>query len=124
MGFIAAKPVLFSLVDCGFLWYMISRYSALMAMRRKDHKGRFIPFSIRFVSCDSSRKCGGELVEYKNVTLPQRQIVELTQMQANKGGEKKKPSSYKSTVTFRTQDGEFKQCHVPLITRFNNEMVI
>jgi len=93
-------------------------------MRMKDHRGRFVPFSITFVKCDSHKKEGGQLVTYNHVTLPQRTIVELETMERKSQSRKEvTDTSQFSTVTFK-KDGEFRQAHIHLITRFNGETVI
>lgn len=116
---------------------MIHLNQALKQMRKKDHRGRFVPFSLTFVSVET-----GELVTYKGVTLPQRQRVELETMERNAQRRSDSPvkpenderilplspSHLYSTVTFKKPGGpgakeEFRQCHIHLITRFNGEQV-
>lgn len=105
---------------------MISLRQALAQMRNKDHLGRFVPFSLRFVACDFTHKTGGELVDYKNVTLPYRERVELEghlkAVEEPKG--LSKTYRNKTTVTFQTSGGEFRQCHIDLITKFNDQTII
>ena len=105
---------------------MISLRQALTNMRNKDHLGRFVPFSIRFVACDTSRKLGGQFVEYNNLTLPYREQQEMERVerpiQAADGSTKK--YAQKTTVQFRTSSGEIKQCHIDLITKFNDQTII
>lgn len=97
---------------------MISLKHALERMRAKDDRGRFVPFDVSFVSIQT-----GELVDYRGVTLPQRDRVELQTMeQADKVPTRKK--YHKTTVTLKKSEQEFRQCHIHLITRFNGERVI
>lgn len=120
-----------------FLSSMISLNKALEMMRRKDERGRFVPFSITFVGCNFSKKTGGELITYNNVTLPQRERVELETTERryrdvialpDEGSHgtplKGKPDYSKTTVMFRTDGEEFRQAHIHLITRYNGETVI
>ena len=97
-------------------------------MRQKDGRGRFVPFSMTFVSVET-----GELVTYKGVTLPQRQRVELEQAERSSTlrgpqGDNRTNDFSKTTITFKKPGGpgaseEFRQCHIHLITRFNGEQV-
>jgi len=100
---------------------MISLKSALQQMRMKDNRGRFVPFSVEFVTCDLHKKTGGELVRYDRVTLPQREQVEVDAL--TRSVDKPTVPSKKTTVTFKISETEFRQCHIWLITRFNNETV-
>lgn len=89
-------------------------------MRMKDERKRFVPFAIEFVSCDESKKTGGELVRYDKVTLPQRERVELETSQRAKPADVHR----KTSLLFQVGPETFRQCDIWLITKFNGENVI
>jgi len=102
---------------------MIALNKALEEMRRKDERGRFVPFSLTFVTCNRAKKTGGELITYNHVTLPQRERVELHTAQ-NQQKNEKKTGYRKTTVMLRTSGDEFREAHIHLIRKFNGEKVL
>jgi hypothetical protein len=109
---------------------MIGLKKALEMMRRKDEHGQFVPFSVTMVTCNRSKKSGGELLELKNVTLPHRERVELDTMErreiASKLPAKERGISHfkKGTINFKLPNGDLRMGHIHLMTRYNGERII
>jgi len=95
-------------------------------MRRKDHKGRFVPFSVKMVRCDRTSKSGGEWLELNDVTLPKQEVKKISkQLPASGATENKNPNHrHNGTINFMLPNGQIRKGHIRLITRFNGMKVI
>jgi hypothetical protein len=100
----------------------------LEMMRRKDDRGRFVPFDVRLVHCNKTKRTGGQLVDYAAVTLPKRDSMQIGQALVNnatKSTTGKSPNHMlHGTINFLFASGEIRKGHIGLITRFNGMKVI
>lgn len=106
----------------------------LEQMKRKDERGRMVPFTVRLVECNRSKRTGGKLVTHENVTLPKREAHNLTDklkqsvgvaaQVANDTARKKPLHTIHGTINFLFGSGEIRKGHIGLITQFNAMKVI
>ena len=103
---------------------MISRRQALFEMRRKDEKGKLVPFSVWLVLCNRIKNTGGQLVTYKDLTLPKSEAFAISKTDRTNPRTKSPDHMRNGTINFLFPSGEFRKVHVGLITRFNGMKVI
>jgi len=106
----------------------ITRVAMLEMMRRKDDQGRFVPFDVRLVHCNKTKRTGGQLVDYAAVTLPKREAMEMGKIMVAVSTNTKQGRNpnhmLQGTLNFLFANGEMRKGHIGLITRFNGMKVI
>ena len=110
---------------------IITLPEVLKQMDQFDEKGKPVPFSIKFVTCDLRRKSGGELIELENVVKcvgkkKGKVIFDDRKKTPNKKKEKKNPKHWDNSTRniLIPSSGQIRKCHIRLITEFNGQKVI
>lgn len=104
-------------------------------MRRRDQRGKLVPFEVRLVECNRTQRTGGRLVTWGPVRLPHLDVAQLAESlkvdapahdDRSELQEIRKDPQHKlnGTINFLFENGEIRKGHVGLITRFNGLKVI
>jgi hypothetical protein len=99
----------------------------LETMRNKDHRGRFVPFTVRVLTVDRTKKTGGDWLELVDVTLPQKEASKLSSFSTKKSEPttRKDPKHLQNgTINLKLPNTELRKAHLRLIRKFNGMTVI
>jgi hypothetical protein len=105
---------------------MLFLKDVLEEMYKTDVKGKPKPFSIEFVTADTNRMTGGDLIKIEKAVLLQKNDKKILGSTSEaKAKTRKNPNHWQnSTRNILLPNGEKRKLHIRLITKFNKQPVI